>query len=72
MSWAHPTPEECGWCLDGGDAETQNHALLCYKCGRWSELDGTRIVGNAHHRANVAVTMPHANADGMAEFQKGN
>ena len=65
-----PQPEMCGWC--GEDAETQNYALLCYHCGRWSNLDGTPIVGNVHHRANVAVTMPEANRHGMAEFERGN
>lgn len=68
----NPQPETCGHCPDGGDTETQGHGLLCFKCGKWSNQDGTPIEGNAHFRANYSKTFPEANAHGIAEFRKGN
>jgi hypothetical protein len=63
-----PIPGNCGHC--GLDAEHQNHSFLCFHCGKWSEMDGTPIAGNAHHRANYSKTFPEANGHGIDEFRK--
>jgi hypothetical protein len=68
VSKTTPRAEECGHCEDGGDTETQGHSLLCFKCGRYSNHDGTPIQGNAHHRANYSKTFPEANRHGISDF----
>lgn len=63
-----PQPERCGHCGEAELIVINPHSLHCLRCGKQSNIDGTPIEGNAHHRANYSTTLPAANRHGIDDF----